>query len=116
MNIESKLISWLNSQGLSATAYSSPPANTKPPYVTVERVGGPGDRFVDRPSVVVQSWGATKAKAEALSREVDKVILEGLADGRFITSCSRNSLIDYPDSKDRPRYQAVYDIVAREGA
>lgn len=116
MQIESKMISWLNARELSAEAMSSAPAGRSPHRcVTVERTGGPSDGFIDHPTVAVQSWAATKAEAEALALEVDRVLVGGFADGVEIVSITRSGLAWFPTTKKEPRYQALYSIAAYEG-
>lgn len=114
MNIEGHLIGWLNGRRLSAAACPHRPEHPPSRLVTVERTGGVSDGFIDRPMVAVQSWAPTRCEAEELAREVDRAIMEGLADGREVTSCTRSGLSYHPGEKGEPRYQAVYSMSAYE--
>ncbi len=113
MQIESFLIGWLNAQNIEAEAYAAPERweGPKPSrFMTLERVGGPSNGYLDNPMVAVQFWARSKADAEELATEVDRIILRDLPNEDAITHVSRNSLVYYPTEFGEPRYQAVYDI------
>lgn len=110
IDVEAKVISYLNAAGLPAIAYADVPASRPESFITVERVGGNRDNYVfDRPMIAVQCWAESRRKAAALAYRVDDV-LPGIDQQPGVNSCRRNSLYNFP-AADSPRYQATYDLV-----
>lgn len=109
MNVEAEIVKHLKAEGFEA--YADVPNPRPSQFVTVERTGGTFDsQRIDRPTVAVQAWAKTRHEASELIYAVDDS-MRGIAKGtNGITKCSRNSLYNWPDD-DRPRYQAVYDLV-----
>lgn len=112
MNIEAKIVSYLNENGFET--YADVPNPRPKAFVTVERTGGTSDSVVlDRPTVAVQAWAATRYEASELMLAVDACMAE-IATESDVTSCRRNSMYNYPDGS-QARYQAVYDLVTYKG-
>ncbi len=111
MDIESKLITWLNSK-LSADVYADVPSLRPASFLTVERVGGGTDSVViSRPRVAIQCWSTSRAEAAALAYLVESTLPE-LAGETDISKVEINSLYNFPDETgNTARYQIVVNIV-----
>lgn len=80
-----------------------------PPYVTVERTGGPCDGYLDAASLAVQCWGADRSEAHALALSA-RAALMALADDERAASCDIQSLAWFPGERDEPRYQVAAQL------
>lgn len=114
MNIERTLIEWGESHLPYPVCLGVQP-DSEEEFVTVERVGGGDDAHgaIDRPTVAVQCWAATRERAAEMAYEVDARMQGLCSDVGGVTDVSRNSfyLFDGPDGD--PRYQMVYDMTTQ---
>lgn len=113
MDIEATVIAYLTER-LDCTAYAEVPNPRPERFVTVERTGGTQTLMgaVDRPSVAVQSWEASRAKAQALASTVDALMLSMPLEVENVFDCDRSGPYNYPDPDSRQsRYQAIYELV-----
>lgn len=112
-SIEAVLVAWLRDEGYAA--YTDVPANRPERFVTVERQGGGTENMVDLPSVTVQTWGRTRAEAEADGQAIKRLVERATAEGTLppgVYTMRTNAgpyAFDDPDSRER-RYQTLYDI------
>lgn len=80
-----------------------------PPYVTVERTGGPCDGYLDAATLAVQCWGADRSEAHSLALRA-RAALMALADDDRAASCEIQSLAWFPGERDEPRYQVAAEL------
>lgn len=113
MDVEAAVIAYLT-ENLDCTAYAEVPSERPERFVTVERTGG-GSIFhggVDRPTVAVQSWETSRAKASALAVEVDALMARIADSVENVMGCELNSLTNFPDpDSEQSRYQGLYELV-----
>lgn len=113
VDIEREIVAYLTER-LDCTAYAEVPNPRPERFVTVERTGGTQDIYgaIDYPSVAVQSWEATRARAQALADEVDGLMLAMPLDIENVMGSDRNSLYNFPDpDSGQSRYQGIYELV-----
>ena len=110
MNIETKIINYLNKNGFQA--YANVPSNRPTSFVTVERTGGSCDSVViDRPIVAIQAWSDNRLSASELAYSVRDTLSEMVSEVN-ICKVSINSIYNYPDTESGSnRYQLVVDFV-----
>lgn len=91
--------------------YSTAPKGSDGPFGTVERTGGPSGAVLDRPTVALQVWGASRASCAELAARLCAAVAS-LPEAGPIRSASVNSCANFPDYEGgRPRYQVVADLV-----
>ncbi|MFI9123883.1 hypothetical protein ACIGW0_31580 [Streptomyces bikiniensis] len=75
--VEAVLAPWLGTviDGLQYGAETPPDLEDRLPFVRVERLGGPDNRFRQHPTVAVDVFAATADEARATSRDVQKALL-----------------------------------------
>ena len=115
MNIESKLITWLNKNLPEGwEAFGDIPEEKPDQFVIVERTGGPVDNVrIERPEITVSYYHKSSAStASDVSLEMDKKIrLEFVAEPN-VSKVERNSLVRLDDMILKwPRYFAYYSFV-----
>ncbi len=110
MNIETKIINYLNKNGFQA--YANVPSSRPASFVTVERTGGSHDSVViDRPTVAIQAWADKRLSASELAYSVRDALSEMVSEAN-ICKVSINSIYNYPDHESGSnRYQLVVDFV-----
>lgn len=79
-------------------------------FVTVERTGGPQDRFMDRGTYAVQAWAPSRAQAAHLIDKINRLI-ENLAPHPRVVNAHVESTYNSPDP-DIPggRYQSTVTL------
>lgn len=109
MDIESALISWLNSS--TPLEWHGEVPRGHPPFGTVERTGGGvKDVVIDSPMLAIQVWGKSRSEAKTLAYEV-KNILPRFVYEPHIKKVSIQSIYNYPDETgNKARYQIVAEI------
>lgn len=111
-SVTEAMVSWLSSMGHSASTRVS--ADAPASFVTVERVGGGVDSYVDRASMAVQCWAATDAEAEELANEVRLAVLTSQPPaGIHSVRAERGPYQFYDEATRRPRYQLVLDVACQ---
>lgn len=110
MNIETKIIAYLNANGF--RAYANVPANRPDKFATVERTGGGFDNYViDRPTVAVQAWGQKRLEASEMAYAIRDSMIQ-MVNEPGICKVSINSIYNFPDFESgAARYQLVVDLV-----
>jgi len=71
--------------------------NLVPPYILVQRIGGPDDGVTDHAIIQISTFGSTRPQAWSLYRDVQQVILAACGtavSGDFVTDV----LIDYTET------------------
>ena len=111
-SITAGFLTWLAAKGYAA--YTYPPKAAPDEFVTVERTGGGVSDMVDHPTIAVQTWALSEARAEQMANAIRFALVCGdLPLG--VSKCSVNSGA-YPfwdESTGMPRYQTVYDCTSQ---
>ena len=84
----------------------------KPPerIVIVRRTGGQGDRFVDRPRVLIHCWDVSDEAAASLCYQVAEFMICAADKITNLTRCMQDSI--YQNNLDgKHRWSASFDIV-----
>ncbi|MFQ9974436.1 hypothetical protein [Coprobacillus cateniformis] len=109
--IEEIVLKYLDSH-LDVNVYleKSPNENEKS-YVFIEKTGSGIDDFINRATIAIQSYGATKYEAAKLNEQV-KNIMNNITDLDSISKSKLNTDYEFTDTtKKLYRYQAIYDLV-----
>lgn len=111
INIETELRKWLTGR-LSASVHTEVPNPRPSSFITLERTGGTSDSVIlDRPTIAIQCWAATRKEASDLAYEVDALIAQ-MIEHPNISQARRASFYNFPDLKSgNPRYQVVISLV-----
>jgi len=112
MNIEARIMQWLNSLDLDYKAYIDIPTEIPEEFAVVKRIGGRRDSAViDRPRIALQLWAASNMRAAEIAYQVDELATQLVQDSR-ISKVSRDALYGYEVADSgHARYQIELDIV-----
>lgn len=111
MNIESVLIDYLKTALKDVPVAADIPAARPARFVTIERTGGRGDRFLDRPQVTVQCWESSRLAAADLALQVRAALIDVIVLDS-VTSIDVSGPYNWPDPKSgQARYQMVANLV-----
>lgn len=77
-SIEEALVGWLP-DALGVPSYTEVPDPRPEEFSTVERTGGTATVGIDSPTVAVQLWAGSKARAEELALDCRDMLLERAA-------------------------------------
>lgn len=99
---------------LAVPCSSEVPATRPDEFVTVERTGGQYELGKDNPTLAVQCWASTDAKAYSLALAVAEVLRNMRETVPQVCRSSVSSVyrFDAPGDQQR-RYQIVFDLVCR---
>lgn len=79
-------------------------------FVSVERTGGPENRFSDSPTLAVQSWAKTRKRAAEMSKAVSNA-LKGLMAFDCVFAVDIEKTYRWPDPESgHERYQTVVNL------
>lgn len=96
-------------------AFGEKPKNPPGEYLLIEKAGGGPENYVDRATMVVQSYADSLYRAAAINRKVEKA-MKGITELENVSKCKLNSSYNYTDTESKKyRYQAIFDIVYMEG-
>ena len=114
-SVTEAIVAWLAGAGYEAHALPPAEAPDSPDeFVTVERTGGGVEDMVDHPTVAIQAWAPTNARAERMANEVRNLALTGERP-RGVHHMGVNSG-PYPffDDETRcPRWQLLLDVTCQ---
>lgn len=111
--IEPTIVAYL-AEELGVPTYGSLPPNPPAMMVTVEKTGGRRTNKIDAATLAIQSWAPTIEQAAQLNDRV-KTAMEGCVQLNSISSCDLDTDYNFTDDvRNRPRYQAVFDVVYYE--
>lgn len=102
--------------GLLATVLDCPVAGDVPDerparFVTVERLGGRRDRYLDRGTYAVQAWEERRSAAAALAEAVADAVLALPARSGRVSGAGVVSVVNLPDpDSGQPRYQVTCNV------
>lgn len=111
-SVTEQFVAWLSGEGYATSTY--PKADAPDEFVTVERTGGGTADMVDYPTVAIQTWAPTEARAEEMAVSIRNALMTR-SRPRGIAKVNVNSG-PYPfwDEDTRcPRYQLVLDCTAQ---
>jgi len=113
VNVETEIIAYLREMGFNA--YANVPATRPAEFVTVERTGGAADAIaLDRPTVAIQAWSASRLSASVLIGNVIAA-MKAFSEKPSVAKVSCNAMYNFPDTESGTnRYQAVFDLVVYE--
>jgi len=108
--IEPTIIAYL-SERLDVPVYGMVPSNPPATMVTVEKTGSRRTNLIDAATLAIQSWAPSIEKAAQLNDQV-KAAMADSVNLDAVSSCDLNADYNYTDNtRKRPRYQALFDIV-----
>jgi hypothetical protein len=117
MDIETLMISWLNSAGVLPAdweAFGSIPEVKPAKFVLVERSGGPVDNVsIERPDLTIRFFCRDSAdEAKTAATATDKKIRLEFVNQRNVSKVERNSLLRLDDLIIKwPTYMGYYSFV-----
>lgn len=107
-SITEQFVTWLRGLGYASSTY---PPKTGSEFVTVERTGGYVSDLVDHPTVAVQAWAQSEARAEEIAIRIrDELLLSTRPLGVTAVSVNAGPYPFWDDSTRLPRYQTVFDV------
>lgn len=110
-SVTEAFVTWLADLGFSASTY---PPKTGMEFVTVERTGGHVEDLVDHPSIAIQTWAATDARAEEMANAIRLEALTGARpEGVHRIDVNTGPYPFWDEYTKMPRYQVVLDCVAQ---
>lgn len=110
-SITEQFVAWLASKGLAA---STRPPKSGDEFVTVERTGGFVTDKVDHPTVAVQTWAQSEARADEMALGIRDALLVGdVPYGVARVDVESGPYPFYDESTRLPRYQLVLDVTCQ---
>lgn len=110
-SVVSAFIYWLNDLGFDAHSY---PPKDSTEFVTVERTGGGVSDLVDRPSLAIQTWAKTEARAEDMANAIRIALLtDTLPNGVHSVAINTGAYRFYDDETRLPRFQLYIDVASQ---
>ena len=111
-SVTEAMVSWISSLGHSAS--TRVPKGAPSEFVTVERVGGNVDSYVDHALVAIQAWAGTDARAEALANSLRLALLTAQPPGGIHSVRVNSGPYQFYDGSTRtPRYQLLLDVACQ---
>lgn len=111
-SVTEEVIVWLSGLGYAASTY--PKKNPPTEFVTVERTGGTVDDMVDHPSIAIQTWARSEARAEEMAVAIrNEAVAHSLPRGFSKMDVNAGPYPFWDESTGMPRYQVLYDCTAQ---
>lgn len=108
-SVEESFVDWLTDKGYAASTY---PPKEGTEFVTVERTSGGVEDMLDHPTVAIQTWAATPARAEEMALSIRNALFASRPYG--VAHIAVDGLYPFWDEETRlPRYQLVLDCTAQ---
>lgn len=101
------LLDWLSEQGY--TAHTYPPKNAPSEFVTAERTGGGMSDVVDHPTIAVQTWAQSEARAEEMALEIRNATLTSRPYGFYAMAVNAGPYPFWDEETGCARYQTLYE-------
>lgn len=112
VDIESLVIGWGNTTALLEDPFHANVPEGRPErFFTVERTGGPLERFRDLPQVAVQAWAPSRSAALRMINEFTAAAWADLLYQPRVSRIDINTIAHFPGADGEPRYQALLEIV-----
>lgn len=109
MNIEARVIEFLNSELEECEVFGDVPQTRPEMFVTVELTGGVAQFFKREAQLAIQCWAKTRFDASELALETQDA-LWSFVDEPQIMRVEQNHPYNYPDEGVSARYQFVATI------
>lgn len=111
-SIEDALVAFIP-DAVGVTAYHRVPPVRPGEFATVERTGGRASAGIDRPTVAIQVWAASRERAEEVALDLrDMLVLRAGDLIPKVRSVQVTGPYDFPDpDTDQNRYQIAVDLV-----
>lgn len=110
-SITEQFVAWLSSKGLAA---STRPPKSGDEFVTVERTGGYVADKVDHPTVAVQCWARSEARADEMALDIRDALLVGdVPYGVARVDVESGPYPFFDESTRLPRCQLVLDVTCQ---
>lgn len=111
-SVEAALVAWVRSMGYPCAQLMQ--HGRAGVFVTVERVGGSVDDFVQRASVALQVWADSNAEADAVANALVLALLTQQPPAGIHSVTVTDGPYFWPDYEtSRARYQLVCDVYAQ---
>lgn len=112
-DVTADLVAWVPG-ALGVPAFADPPAQRPAEFVTVERTGGPREVGIDRPSVALQAWAGSSARASTLASELARGLLESYPARARVWRCDVSGIYEFADpDSGHARWQVTADLVVQ---
>lgn len=109
MNTEEFIIKYL-SEKLDVPVSGEVPNPLIESFVTVEQTGSRTENHLYHPTLAIQSWAESRAKARALNEKVKNAMAAAIFCPE-ISRCALDTDYNFPDLElKHPRYQAIFAI------
>lgn len=110
MNIEAKIIGYLQSALDTYAVYAEIPERPPAEFFVVDKTGSATENMLCTSAVAIQSYAESKARAAELNEDMitamdDFMYEDGISDCRLVTDYNFSNI-----AKKQHRYQAVFDI------
>lgn len=99
-------------EALGVRVSTSRPVNPPSEMVTVTRTGGVGDRFVDRPLILIHAWGTSDVGACALAERALEAMLEFPDHSDDVSLVTQNSFYTNAYTDGTPRWSVLLECVS----
>lgn len=111
-SIEDALVAFIP-DAVGVTAYHRVPPVRPGEFATVERTGGRASVGIDRPSVAIQVWAASRERAEEVALDLrDMLVLRAAELIPEVRSVQVTGPYDFPGQEtDQNRYQLHVELV-----
>lgn len=111
MNIEKRLIEYLNTQ-LSVPVYGDVPEVMPDTFVTLEKTGSHRENLIETSTIAVQSWAKASREDACDLNDLVKVAMDGAVSLTEVFRSACETDYNFTDTATkRYRYQAVYAVV-----
>lgn len=108
--IETVLLNYLNSAGLSAQVHMEQPAKKPSAFYILEKTGGSQTNHINESNFTVQSYADSLANAAHMNEDIKQAMLNAITLDE-ISRVELNSNYNYSDPTTKQyRYQAVFVI------
>ena len=110
MNIEAKVIEYLQSALGTNAVYAEVPEKPEGEYYVVDKTGGGMADRLKSSTIAIQTSGPSKVRASEMNEDV-KAAMDGFTSLDEIGSCRLNSDYNFTNTAKRQhRYQSVWDV------
>lgn len=108
-SVTGEIVAWLTTLGFAASTRVRDDAPSE--FVTVERTGGGITNMVDHPTVAVQTWAKSEARAEDIANIIRAATIIGnLPHGVSEMRPTSGPYPFYDNNTRSPRMQTVYNV------
>lgn len=108
--IETILLNYLNTAGLSAKVYMEQPKVKPEAFFLLEKTGGSLENQIFESTFAIQSYGKSLYEAATMNEEVKRAMMDAITTDE-ISRVEINSDYNYSDSTTKTyRYQAIFVV------